>query len=183
MRKLILALTALACLCGAALAQQSPTTTANQGAAGSASWPVKVDQATPGTSNGVVANVATNPTGGIPAIARVPVTAAGSNILNLNGGPGRLYQFTACNTSTTPVRVRFYNALNPTPGTTAVLLSRAIPAAAASGGLACASWDAGAIGWAYTTALSVAFSAGTADDASTTGLTAGQVTDVSIEYR
>lgn len=41
----------------------SGTVTANQGAAGTASWPINVDQTTPGTTNGVVVNSSALPTG------------------------------------------------------------------------------------------------------------------------
>lgn len=119
--------------------------------------------------------------GGVANFSRLTSSAASTNLTAAKGTPGRVYKIVACNTTTTAARIKLYNVASPTVGTTAPLFTRPIPPAAA-GGLACVSYDVSDIGWYFSTAISWALTQGAADS-DTTAVTAGQITDVSVEFQ
>lgn len=120
-------------------------------------------------------------TGGVAPLARLVSSAASTNATVAKASAGRVYRVFACNTTTTAVYLKFYNvATTPVPGTTAVFLSRALPAAGAAGGLACQSFDVADIGWSFSTGIAFALTTGNADTDATAPV-AGAVTQLSVD--
>ncbi|GJE29801.1 hypothetical protein [Methylobacterium organophilum] len=121
---------------------------------------------------------------GVSFFSRIPSSAANTNLTQAKNAAGRIYKIVVCNTTTTAARLKLYNALSAsvTVGTTAPMLTRPIPAAAAAGGLACASYDWADIGAYFSTAISYALTTGAADS-DTTAVAAGAITDLSVEYQ
>lgn len=116
-------------------------------------------------------------------LSRIASSAASTNATVGKSSTGRLYKIFACNTTTTAAFIKFYNVgTTPTVGTTPVVLSRPLPAASASGGLACASYDMSDLGWYFSSGIAYAFTTGTADS-DTTALAAGQVVQSSVEFQ
>lgn len=120
---------------------------------------------------------ATSPlAGGVTAASRIPSAAATVNLTNAKATPGRVYKVYACNTAASARFVKFYNAAAPTVGTTAVFFSRQLPATT------CLGFDVGDVGWYFSVAISYALTTGNADS-DATALTAGDVTQLSVEYQ
>jgi len=72
----------------------SGTVTANQGTAGANAWPVKIDQTTPGTTNGVVVNSGTVSVGGEFQQSATLTVAASSHAANQCLGPTQSFTVT-----------------------------------------------------------------------------------------
>lgn len=139
----------------------------------------------PNSTNAIGAISATNLGFGLSAFSRVTSSAASTNLTNAKASNGRVYKILACNTTTTPYRIKLYNAASTgavTVGTTTPMFARPVPAAAAAGGLVCVSYDVSDIGWYFSTGITYAMTQGAADT-DTTALAAGQATDVSVEYQ
>lgn len=136
------------------------------------------------SNQNTIGGISATPQGyGVSSFSRLPSSAASTNAAVAKNGGGRVYKIIACNTTTTPARIKFYDiASAPAPGTTAVKFTRPLPAAAAAGGLNCASYDAGDIGWSFSTGISYALTTGAADN-DTTAVAAGAITDLSVEYQ
>jgi hypothetical protein len=121
--------------------------------------------------------------GGIASYSRIPSSAATTNTTVTKASAGRVYKIFACNTTTSAAFIKFYNTSTvPTVGTTTVMFSRPILPAASAGGLNCASYDMSDVGWYFSSGISFAITTGNADN-DNTALTAGQITQLSIEYQ
>ncbi|MGX9983953.1 hypothetical protein [Methylobacterium fujisawaense] len=110
---------------------------------------VRIDQTTPGATNGVAVNVG-GITGGIATFVEFPQIGASSGPFAVKAGPGRVYKITGNNASTGPRRLRVYDALaaNVVVGTTVPKFSRILPAGTAF------SFDFADLGVTFSTGIS-----------------------------
>jgi hypothetical protein len=114
---------------------------------------------------------------GISTLARLVSSAASTNLTAVKSSAATLFKFGACNTTTSPAYVKFYNLASGsvTVGTSAVFLSRELPPDQ------CSSYDF-ANGYSFGTAISFAITGGNADS-DTTALSAGEIVQAEAAYQ
>lgn len=142
-----------------------------------ASSSVKIDQTTPGTTNGVVNTPATTAYALIPAPStyRLLSAAASTNGANIKSSAGCVKGLQGFNNKASAVYLKLYNkASSPTVGTDTPVKTIYLPASAAF------AIDFGT-GISFATGISIALT-GAAADADTTALSLGDIVALNVDY-
>jgi hypothetical protein len=142
-----------------------------------ASSSVKIDQTTPGTTNGVVSTPVSTAHALIPAPStyRVLSAAATTNGANIKASAGTVKGIQGYNAKASAVYLKLYNkASAPTVGTDTPVKTIYLPASAAF------AFDFGT-GVAFATGISIAMT-GAGADADTTALASGDILALNVDY-
>jgi hypothetical protein len=138
---------------------------------------IKIDQTTPGTTNGVVNTPATTAYALIPAPStyRLLSAAASTNGANIKASAGCVKGLQGFNNKASAVYLKLYNkASSPTVGTDTPVKTIYLPASAAF------AIDFGT-GVSFATGISIALT-GAAADADTTALSSGDIVALNVDY-